>query len=166
MVVCAVEDVLVRMGTQGAVKVHYGKPQGLRLLQKGGLVPAGGSGGQVVLPDLRRRRDESQVHGDVRVLRQPLHIGKVFLVQALLRVFYLGNETVTTQIHIVELGFADQLLRPCLEHGPLVPQGELVGKVLLHGAGEAAVLEGLPGKRRPLAQRPVLHLGALPVRQD
>ena len=82
-----------------------------------------------------------------------------------LRLLHLSDERIAAEIDTVKFSLPQQQLTPGLQSRPVVPQGELVGKIRFHIRSEAAIEQRFPGKGRTLRQRPVLRFGPRPVRQ-
>ena len=155
----AVEDGLVRMSRQCALEVH------LALGQQSRLVPAPCPGGELALPDLRRRGDQPQDHVGVGLPRQTVHIAEIFVHGSFCRCLHLGDQGGTAEVDAVEFPLAQQLLHAGFQAGPAVPQGKLVREVFLHSFGITAAHQSSPGELRHLGQGTVFRFGLGPVRQ-
>ena len=166
MVVGPVIDGFPRVFRQHSHEIHRGQARFLRrVLDKRSLIEAGRALRQPVLPDLCRRGDQPQKHLAVSRFSKPLHIVQILLHLKPVRFVHLGDKGIAAEVDAVEFPLAQQLLTPGLQARPVVPQRELVGKIVLHPRGKAAVFQGFPGKVRELGQRPVFRFGACPVRQ-
>ena len=166
VVVRAVEDWLTGVIRQGGVEVDYGQARLPRRVQQQRLVPALRSSGELLLPDLRRRGDQAQIHRDVRFPGQAGDIRQALVHQLSIRRVHLGDQGVAAEVNTVEHALADELLRPGFQARPAVPQRKLIGKVRLYRVGVAAVRQSGPGELRLLGQGPVLRLGLGLIRQQ
>ena len=97
MMVRAVENLIAGVGGEGREEINSA------LLQQVCLIPAGRAIRQLVLPDLRRRRDQAKGHWNGGTLRQPLHIREILLHLLRIRCFHPGDQCVPAEIHAVEL---------------------------------------------------------------
>ena len=166
MVVGPVIDRFPRVFRQGSQQIHRGQARFLRrVLDKRSLIEAGRTLRQPVLPDLCRRGDQPQKHLAVSRFSKPLHIVQILFRLKPVRFVHLGDKGIAAEVDAVEFPLAQHLLAPGLQARPVIPQRELVGKIVLHPRGKAAVFQGFPGKVRELGQRPVFRFRARPVRQ-
>ena len=166
MVVGPVIDRFPRVFRQGSQQIHRGQARFLRrVLDKRSLIEAGRALRQPVLPDLCRRGDQPQKHLAVSRFSKPLHIVQILFRLKPVRFVHLGDKGIAAEVDAVEFPLAQHLLAPGLQARPVVPQRELVGKIVLHPLGKTAVFQGFPGKVRELGQRPVFRFRARPVRQ-
>ena len=166
MVVGPVIDGFPRVFRQGSQQIHRGQARFLRrVLDKRSLIEAGRALRQPVLPDLCRRGDQPQKHPAMRCFSKPLHIVQILFHLKPVRFVHLGDKGIAAEVDAVEFPLAQQLLAPGLQARPVIPQRELVGKIVLHPRGKAAVFQVFPGKVRELGQRPVFRFRARPVRQ-
>ena len=88
------------------------------------------------------------------------------MIQIVLRRVHLGNQSISAEIDIVEKLFAQKLLCPGFHAGPAIPQGELILNILLQGLHIRAVQHAGNRQLRHLGQGAVLHIRALPIRQN
>ena len=154
------------MFRQGSQQIHRGQARFLRrTLDECSLIEAGRALRQPVLPDLCRRGDQPQKHPAMRCFSKPLHIVQILFHLKPVRFVHLGDKGITAKIGAVEFPLAQHLLAPGLQARPVIPQRELVGKIVLHPRGKAAVFQGFQRKVRELGQRPVFRFRARPVRQ-
>ena len=129
------------------------------------LVKAGRACRQLVPPNLRRRGNQSQQHLTACQFGEFFYRRQILLHLRRLRLLHLSDERIAAEIDTVKFSLPQQQLTPGLQSRPVVPQGELVSKIVLYPRGKAAVFQGFPGKVRELGQRPVFRFRARPVRQ-
>ena len=166
MVVGPVIDGFPRVFCQDSQQIHRGQARFLRrALDERSLIEAGRALRQPVLPDLCRRGDQPQKHLAVRCFSKLLHIVQILFHLKPVRIVHLGDKGIAAEVDAIEFPLAQHLLAPGLQARPVIPQRELVGKIVLHPRGKAAVFQGFPGKVRELGQRLVFRFGACPVRQ-
>ena len=162
----AVIDGFTGMSGQRTQQIHGGQAGFLRrFLKKRRLIEAGRSRRQPVLPDLRRRGNQPQQHLPIRHPGESVYITQVFFHLRVVRLLHSGNQRVAAEVHAMERPLPQKLFAPGFQAGPVIPQRELVGKIVLHASREAAVLQVFPGKLRELSQRAVFCFRPRPVWQ-